>query len=143
MDKQQKLKIALPILFVVMGFVYGPILFSSDSKSKSSNVPKSANVSSADSGFGMDLSGLSYGSIQKKTRTAHETWGQNPFMLKRTPKAIYVEGIMYDDKSPKAIINGEILGIGDTIEGKLILDIKAKSVTVDGDAGEIVIQLHQ
>lgn len=39
-----------------------------------------------------------------------------------------VDGIMYDEKNPRAIIEGEILGVGDSIYGAKIIDITREHV---------------
>ena len=133
MNKQQKLKIALPILIVVMAFVWGPVIFGSGSKSKGDNSTSRVNKNMQEG-----MSGFAVPSVasQKKAKTAYARWGSNPFMLKRTPKAINLEGILWDANDPKAIINGNIVGVGETVEGKMIVEIKANSVIIKGDDGE-------
>ncbi len=130
MNKQQKLKIALPILIVVMAFVWGPIIFGSGSKSKGNNDTSRVNKNMQES--------LTVPSVvhQKKAKTAYAHGDWHPFMLKRTPKAINLEGILWDANDPKAIINGNIVGVGETVEGKMIIEIKANSVIIKGDDGE-------
>jgi len=133
-DKQQKLKIAFPILLVVMAFVWGPVLFGSGSKGDNDKGNVSQNVKTQ----GADLVVLSRVRSQKKARTTHAEWGQNPFMLKRAQKALYIEGIMWDAKDPKAIINGNIVGAGDVVENKTIVEVKPNSVIIKSDGGEEV-----
>ena len=135
MDKQQKLKIALPVLAVIMAFVWGPLIFGSGS-SKSDNNTGSVSKGIVKSMGGLDVAALSGTGGQKKARSIYAKWGQNPFMLKRAPKAINIEGIMWDKKNPKAIINGDIFGIGETVESKTIVDIRPNSVIIKGDDGK-------
>ena len=132
MNKQQKLKIAFPILLAAMAFVWGPIIFGSGSKSKGNNDTSRVNKNMQES--------LTVPSVvhQKKAKTAYAQWGSNPFMLKRAPQAINIEGIMWDANDPKAIINGNIVGAGETVEGKMIVEIKFNSIIIKGDDGEEV-----
>lgn len=135
MNKQQKLKIALPILIVVMAFVWGPVIFGSGSKSKGDNSTSRVNKNMQE---GVSRFAVPSVASQKKAKTAYAQWGSNPFMLKRTPKVINIEGIMWDANNPKAIINGKIVGAGEAVEGKMIVEIKANSVIIKGDDGEEV-----
>jgi len=134
-DKQQKLKVALPVLAVIMAFVWGPLIFGSGS-SKDNN--KTGNVSnSVETSTGkLNIAVLSGTGDQKKARTIYTKWGQNPFMLKRAPKTLNIEGIMWDENDPKAIINGNIVGAGEVVEGKTIIEIKSTSVIIRGDDGK-------
>lgn len=141
MDKQQKLKIALPVLVVIMVFVWGPIIFGPRAKGVSDVADKRATGG---------VSGNSYSGAANTAkprpsgaRTQFIEWGENPFMLKRTPKALYIEGILWDEAFPQAIINGEILRVGDTIENKTILQIKPRSVVISGDEGSTELNLSQ
>ena len=59
-------------------------------------------------------------------------------MLKRAPKALNIEGIMWDENYPTAIINGIIIGAGEVIEDKTIIEIKLNSVIIRGDDGKDV-----
>lgn len=134
MDRQQKLKIALPILFVVMAFVWGPVIMGPGKKNDLDNNAKNIN----EVADGMDSAAMFRIDARKRAKTAYTGWGQNPFMLKRAPKAFYIEGIMWDEKNPKAIINGNIVGIGDAVESKTIVDIKPSSIIIKGDDGKEV-----
>jgi len=134
-DKNKKLKIALPVLAVIMAFVWGPIIFGSSSKDKTDSSIGSVGNSVQGNAGGLDLVALSRSRSQESARTIYTEWGQNPFMLKRAPKALYIEGIMWDKSNPKAIINGNIVGAGDVVESKTIVEIKPSSVIIRGDDG--------
>jgi len=138
-DKQKKLKIALPVLFVVMAFVWGPILFGSGNKDKGK---EQRGVSSGLSN-GVSIPSTTAQRRSSNARTAYKDWGQNPFMLKRTPKELYLEGIMWDEERPQVIINGEILSVGSTVEDKTILIIRPRSVIVGSEEGEIELNLNE
>ncbi len=131
MDKNKTLKIALPVLLVIVMIVWGPVLFGSGSKGKSNSVNK-GNIGSS------DLTALPRSGNQKRAKTQYAEWGQNPFMLKRAPKALYIEGIMWDANDPKAIINSSILGVGDKVESKTIIEITPNSVILKDEKGKEV-----
>ena len=136
MDKNKKLKIALPILGVIMAFVYGPLIFGSGSKDKADNNISHVNKNTQVSAGMLDLAALPGTGGREKAKTVYMQWGQNPFMFKRAPKVLNLEGIMWDKKNPKAIINGDIFGIGETVESKIIVDIRPSSVIIKGDDGK-------
>lgn len=136
MDKNKKLKIALPILGVIMAFVYGPLIFGSGSKDKADNKTGSVGSSVRGNTGSFDLAALSRSRNQGKSRTVYADWGQNPFMLKRAPRELYIEGIMWDNTNPKAIINGDIIGIGETVESKTVVDITPSSVIFKDSDGK-------
>lgn len=143
MNKQQKLKIALPMLVVIMAFVWGPVIIGSGSKRKADKGNSAGNSQGMQqaSGNSIDLTALSRVGRRQKTRTSYADWGRNPFVLKQVIKALAVEGILWDENDPKAIINGNIVGIGDQVGSSIIIDIKPSSVTIKGDMGETILNL--
>ena len=142
MDKNQKLKIALPILVIIMAFVWGPMIMGGGSKKKDISA---GNVSAgaASQGSNLGLMTLARSNERKKAKTSYTDWGRNPFMLLERPKASVLEGIMWDAQNPKAIINGYILGIGEKIGLEEIVDIQPTSVTVKSGTTEKVYRLGQ
>ncbi len=140
MNKQQKLKIVFPILFVVMAFVWGPIFMGTNPKNKADNNTRNIGVASGGNISNMDLIELSRGSKRKKAKTSHADWGRNPFIIGYDSKALIVEGIFWDEKNPKAILNGNIMGIGDQVGSSAIVTITQNSVIVKSESG--VIELH-
>ena len=119
-----------------MAFVWGPLIFGSGSKDKADNNIDHVNKNTQVSAGMLDLAALPGAGGRKKAKTVYMQWGQNPFMLKRNPKALNIEGIMWDTKNPRAIINGVIIGIGETVESKTIVDIRPNSVIIKGDDGK-------
>ncbi|MBN1870634.1 MAG: hypothetical protein JW847_08680 [Candidatus Omnitrophica bacterium] len=146
-DKQQKLKIALPVLIVIMAFVWGPVIFGSGSKQKAESVGK--RVSRGDrpaaptSGSGSDLMALARSNERKKAKTSFSDWGRNPFSIAESPKASVLEGILWDANNPKAIMNGNILGVGDRVDSGTIIDIQQDSVRIKAGTVEKEYRLGQ
>lgn len=143
MDRQKKLKIALPVLFVIMAFVWGPILLGGTRKSGQKPETSSAagGETSTNQGDMMDIVAMSSTGIRQKARTSYDAWGQNPFMLAKPPRAIVVEGVLWDPANPQVMINGEILSVGGTIGTNVIIGIRPNSVVLQTASGETV-ELH-
>jgi len=144
MDKQKKLKIVLPLLVVVMAFVWGPVFTGSGSKKKE----KESNVSSstgADTGVSaqnnVNLMSLARSGTRKKAKTSYEDWGRNPFAVVQDLDDLALEGIVWDEEAPKAIINGNIVTVGDQIGSSVIVDIKQNSVTIRSETEETELRL--
>lgn len=131
MDKQQKLKIALPILAVVMVFVWGPILTASGFKNK--NRQNAVVVTAKDDGQtnNADLASLVRSSQRKKARTTYLDWGRNPFTLLEYSHVLILEGILWEEKNPQAIINGNIVSVGDRVDSYVVSEITQTSAVVD------------
>lgn len=139
MDKQQKLKIALPILVIIMAVVWGPVITGSGPKRKAGKAAK--KIGAAPQGENnIDLAALSRAGTREKARTSYAEWGRNPFTLVQDPEALIIEGIVWDRENPKAIINGDILGIGDPVGPNVIADIKQNSVILRGETGDIELR---
>ncbi len=78
------------------------------------------------------------------TAYAEAGWGRDPFVrdiisdslapvVDEKPQWI-LGGILYDDKSPSAVINRKIVGPGDIINGAKVVKIKRQSVTLEIDS---------
>ena len=76
------------------------------------------------------------------SRIKNAKWGSDPFrsVIKRSPKAtdkpddrlkLILSGIIFNDKSPMAVINRKTVRPGDIINGTRIVSINRKSVTVE------------
>ena len=136
MDKSQKLKIALPVLILVMAFVWGPVITGSGSKRKGAGKTNNIGISTNLHGSSADLIVLARSNERKKARTSYTEWGRNPFTLFKRPKASVLEGIMWDARNPKAIINGNIFGVGDSVGSGEVVDIQRNSVVIKNGAIE-------
>ncbi len=142
MDKQQKMKIALSMLVLVMAFVWGPMIMGGGSKKKGKSTGNMSSTAILKES-GSDLIALARLSERKKARTSYEDWGRSPFTLSQNPKASVLEGILWDVQDPKAMINGYILGIGEKVGAGVITDIQPASVTIKTGTAEKIYQLGQ
>jgi hypothetical protein len=80
-------------------------------------------------------------------RTGYSTWGRNPFAPKihvepEVPK-FTLNGILWDEKTPKAIINDTIVGIGDKINGRTIIEIREDSVILNDGTVDFELTLYR
>jgi len=57
-------------------------------------------------------------------------------------KELKLEGIMWDNSAPIAIINGDVFGLKDTIEGQTITAIRRQSVELGTGRNRIVLHLR-
>jgi len=56
---------------------------------------------------------------------------------------VALSGILWDDKTPKAVINGEIVGLGDNINKYSIVNINRSSVVLNDGVKDIEILLEE
>lgn len=77
--------------------------------------------------------------LQEKLKDKAEnlSWGGDPFILGRAGKTqagplsgITLIGIIWDEKNPCALINNEVVKIGDKIDDCTVIEIRQDSVTV-------------
>lgn len=68
------------------------------------------------------------------------SWGRNPFIPRGSrggaSSVVILNGIAWDEKNPKAVINDRILGVGGEIAGYRVVEIKPASVVLSGEEGE-------
>lgn len=74
---------------------------------------------------------------------------RDPFVAKSIPSAdepsfgLHLSGIAWDKESPKVIINDIILGIGDSVGGKTIIEITQDKVILSDGIRNFEIRLGQ
>ena len=77
-------------------------------------------------------------------RTKFTSWGRNPFLPKSViPVASGLTGILWDKENPKVIINDQVVGIGDKVDGKTVIDIKQDKVILNDGTKDIELRLNQ
>ncbi|UCD54789.1 MAG: hypothetical protein JSV93_04510 [Candidatus Omnitrophota bacterium] len=95
--------------------------------------------------------------LRHAIKTDFVTWARNPFVLKTIPVVapapvaqpaplpssakLALDGIMWDEKNPKAMVNGRLMGIGDKIGEYEVIDIKKNKVTLNNGVEDIVLRL--
>lgn len=141
MDKQQKLKIILPVLAVVMFLIWKPILTGSGPKdrdrgSRNTNAGKGQAVSGG-AVSQPDIALLLSVGQRSRARTAYTEWDRNPFVLGQKQDILMVEGIFWDERNPSVMINGNILGVGGKVGEATVVDIKPNGVVLKDSKGEV------
>jgi len=76
-------------------------------------------------------------------RTNYASWGRNPFTPKAISTATGLTGILWDDKIPKAIINDNVMGIGDKVDGKTVIDIQRDKVILNDGSKNFELRLGE
>ena len=73
----------------------------------------------------------------------HSPWGRDPFQeVDISFSELKLQGIMWDDKTPKALINNKIVKIGDKIDVIKVVDIKRESVILNDGTGDFELKLE-
>ena len=84
--------------------------------------------------------------IPRRVKSSFAEWGRNPFMLpgelSESLRGLMLDGIVWDDEKPYAIINNRVLGIGDAIGKSRITAITETAVTLEEDGNAFSIQLR-
>jgi hypothetical protein len=80
-------------------------------------------------------------------RSSFTSWGRDPFVPKGIKKPAAsrptLDGIMWRKDNPKAIIGGEIVGVGNSVSGYTVTAIEPDSVVLHSGTEEITIELEQ
>jgi len=80
-------------------------------------------------------------------RSNYSSWGRNPFSISGIPirrlGALTINGILWDKKNPLAIINEEIVKVGDKIYGNTVVGIKQDRVILNDGSKDTEFLLGQ
>lgn len=82
---------------------------------------------------------------RKSKRSNYTAWGRNPFTPggAASKTALVLNGIMWDEKKPLAIIGSEVLGVGGKIGEYAVTEIKKDSVILNNGTGDLELRLAQ
>ena len=87
----------------------------------------------------------SFNQLEEQTRGLGV--GRDPFTLRmissKSVKGESLSGIIWDDDVPMAVINGQILTVGDSIGGNTLVDIKEESVVLSDGTNQYELKLGQ
>ena len=77
-------------------------------------------------------------------KTDFDEWGANPFLAKRlSDSTLVLNGIVWDKTNPQAIINDEILGVGDVIGKNKVVSINQDSVMLNDGTADLELKLRE
>jgi len=80
-------------------------------------------------------------------KTAYSSWSRDPFSTSPAPIKGYggptLEGIIWDKENPMAVINDNIVKIGDKVSGNTVVDIKQDKVILNDGTKDFELRLGQ
>ena len=80
-------------------------------------------------------------------KTAYSSWSRDPFSTSPAPIKGYggltLGGIVWDKENPMAIINDNIVKIGDKVSGNTVVDIKQDKVILNDGTKDFELKLEQ
>ncbi len=136
MDQNRK-KIALIVLLLLMVWVWWP-----KTKANRPRVKSSLPLIS----FARESPAVLQRKALQKQRSEFAGWGRNPFSWSKSASpdmGLNLSGIIWDEQSPRAIIDGNIVGIGDDVSGKIIKQITTDSVTLTDGTSELELRVGE
>lgn len=84
---------------------------------------------------------------RRAKRSDYSYWGRNPFSISGSRimrlGALTINGILWDKKNPLAIINEEIVKVGDKIDGNKVVSIEQDRVILNDGSKDIELLLGQ
>lgn len=134
-DKEKKIKIILIVLILIAVLVWA----------RGCQRPRAAN-SPAQLSQGEIASLLAMNSVPVVlARSSYPGWGRNPFVLEpgQNAKKITLNGILWDDQSPKALIGDHIVGKGDSIGPSVVVDIYRDRVILNNGMEYLELRLGE
>ena len=143
MTKEQKLKIIIPVLVIILAIVYGDLLKSKKPKQMSGRIEEEAVEGSVNS---LKQIELLLDKKQEFSKSSYLEWKRNPFTLEESEldDCRYVlHGIVWDQEGSKAIINESIAGVGDVVSGLTIISINKDKVTAFDGQENIEIHINK
>ncbi len=88
-------------------------------------------------------------------KAAHETksgndekWGRDPFLSatsdtkERGMESMVLNGVVADKQNPYAIINNDVVKLGDKVNGMTVIEIDEKSVVLDDNGSKHTLELN-
>jgi len=86
-----------------------------------------------------------FGELQERTKGLR--LGRDPFVYRpmitrqETGSGFRITGILWDENSPQAIINGKVVSIGDKVGANMVIDIKQDGVILNDGFSDFELKL--
>lgn len=140
MNREKTLKIVLPILILVAAMVWGRALIGlRPAQSPTSVVQPLARRPALEHAV-MPVEHA--GGVPRQKKSSYEDWGRNPFMSSlAVSQGPILDGILWDASKPVAIINGEIVGKGDSVGIYVVVEVRPESVLLNDGEKDIELRL--
>lgn len=85
-------------------------------------------------------------SLRRPRRSKYTSWQRSPFIeAKVSVTGLYkltLNGIVWDEENPRAIINGQIVSVGDVMEGITIVEIKKDGVVLNDGVKNFEVKIE-
>lgn len=139
----QRQKVILGVLVVVMAVVY---LRAWRRSTPAVTAPEAAPAPTAEAApptAQVHRRDVSAERVVQRRRAEELAWGRDPFLRGGTEGAsgLVLSGILWDAQAPVAILNGQMLHIGEELDGLRITHIATDSVTVTDGAETFQLQI--
>ena len=82
----------------------------------------------------------STGIKRRPARSLAKEWGRNPFLRQ---DALELRGILWDDQNPKAVIDEDIVAVGDLVNGSLVVEIRKDGVVLYDGSSDFELKLNE
>ena len=81
--------------------------------------------------------------VRLSKETAYKGWKRNPFVPTGSSgfSELTLGGIMWQERNPRAVINGSLVGEGDAIDDYKVVEIERDHVKLKSVSGEITLNL--
>jgi hypothetical protein len=83
---------------------------------------------------------------RRAKKSSYPSWGRNPFSPQAAPirasRGPILNGIMWDREKPMAIINDNIVKVGDRVGLNLVVDIKQDKVILNDGTHDFELRLE-
>jgi len=147
-EKKQLLILVALVPFFLLIVFWSIKTTSKKTKKKPKTAATPGQISSFPTPFGQDVP-MSVQAVQKKKKRSEPEYGRDPFVEKeiiveqeKGPESLLdLQGISWDAENPYAIIDGNVVEVGDQIGGYRIVDIKQFSVTIKNEEEEIELRI--
>lgn len=148
--QNDKKKVAITlILLVILLFAVGNAVKSAKKRSPGFKSTPSTAVVPVNNSSGAFTVSDNVARFQKLIEESKKIkFGRDPFVrsseasLEKDSSEIILSGIIWDEKIPKAIINGKIAGVGSRVKNNIVVEIKQNSVILnDGESNfELILK---
>lgn len=139
-DKKLILLIGLSVL-AIFSVIYGIVMPSKARRGSASGpLPIEKGVATTSS---KDIAPIE----RQAKKSQFGSWGRNPFVPEGTTMQaaarLFLNGIVWDEKSPQAIINDRIVRVGDSVGDRQVVAIGQTSVILKEGDQELELRLGQ
>ena len=98
--------------------------------------------------FSSPESAMAFFTNDERQTTNDEKWGRDPFLLDASSvreqgmEELELNGIVSDKQSPYAIINNDVVKLGDQVNGMIVIEINEKNVVLDENGQKHTMELN-